>query len=68
MACSKCGGDYVVGEGGSLECGRCGYIVGDISLLLEGNPLKDTKQYPQSDEETTKEHLSKVHKDIRELV
>lgn len=39
MGCSRCGGEYVVGEGGSLECGRCGYVVGDISLLFGERPL-----------------------------
>ena len=31
----------MVGEGGSLECSRCGYIVGDISLLLRKKPFDE---------------------------
>ena len=68
MACSKCGGDYVVGEGGSLECGRCGHIVGDISLLFSGNPSEDLEQCPQYDDKVREGYISEPQKDVRELV
>ena len=34
LVCQNCDGDYVVGEGGRLECSKCGHIGGDISQLF----------------------------------
>jgi len=68
LACNNCGGDYVVGEGGNLECGRCGHIVGDISLLFGDKPPKGTTQCPQSDDSTPEEYISEPQRDIHELV
>jgi hypothetical protein len=41
LGCNRCGGEYVVGEGGSLECNRCGYVIGDISLLFMERPFDE---------------------------
>jgi len=38
LVCKKCDGDYVVGEGGRLECSKCGHIGGDISRLFIDEP------------------------------
>ena len=66
MACEKCDGDFVVGEGGRLECGRCGHIAGDISLLFGEKPFENTNQYRQSDPKTLEGYTGKPHPDIRE--
>ena len=50
MACNRCGGDYVVGKGGKLECNRCGYVVGDISLLFRDKPFDEVSDCQQLDE------------------
>ena len=68
MSCNNCGGDYVVGEGGRLECNRCGNIAGDISLLLTKKPFEDTNQYARPDDEAQEEHVSSPQENIRELV
>ena len=62
MACRKCNGDYVVGEGGRLECNRCGYVVGDISILLEEKPCEDVNQSRQFDEEELPKYRGKPQK------
>lgn len=68
MACSNCGGDYVVGEGGRLECTKCGHIAGDISLLLRRELLEDSTQFPQSGNIIPEEHMIKPQRDIHQLV
>ncbi len=65
LACSRCHGDYVVGEGGSLECGRCGHIVGDISLLFAGEKaIDDMNQHQQFDDKALEMYLKAVRKKI----
>ena len=68
LACSNCGSDYVVGEGGSLECGRCGHIAGDISLLFGEKPFEGTNQCPQPDDIAPEEYMGEPRRDIHELV
>lgn len=67
MACRRCPGDYVVGEGGRLECSRCGHIVGDISLLFEEKPFEDLNQYRQPDNEASNEYISSLSEDLAKL-
>ncbi len=50
MLCKQCGGDYIVGEGGKLECNQCGYVVGDISLLFRDNSLDEINSSQQLDD------------------
>ena len=50
MACNRCGGEYVVGEGGNLECSRCGYVVGDISLLFREKPFDKVDDHQKLEE------------------
>ncbi|MFC1962234.1 hypothetical protein ACFLWN_04240 [Chloroflexota bacterium] len=38
LVCKHCGGDFIVGAGGTLECNKCGHVTGDISLLFEKIP------------------------------
>ena len=53
--CKQCGGDYVVGAGGSLECNRCGHIVGDISLLFGEKPFDEMSECPRLDAQPSEE-------------
>lgn len=59
--CRKCGGDYVVGEGGTLECSKCGHIAGDISLLFGEKPFEDPG------DEVPEEYINKLPVDSFEL-
>ncbi|MFC2001996.1 hypothetical protein ACFLUZ_05815 [Chloroflexota bacterium] len=56
--CKRCDGDYVVGEGGTLECNKCGHIAGDISLLLAEKPF----EYP--DDKVPEKYISKLPEDL----
>jgi hypothetical protein len=67
LACEKCNGDFVVGEGGRLECGRCGHIVGDISLLLGQKPFEGASHSQQLTPKALEGHTGKLHPDICEL-
>ncbi len=59
LACKKCNGDYIVGEGGRLECRDCGYIAGDISLLF-----KNTGQDRRFDFQAPTEYTGTLQKSI----
>ena len=48
LVCKNCDGDYVVGEGGRLECSKCGHIGGDISRLFIYEPTSQCLQ-PESE-------------------
>ena len=67
MACRKCDGDYVVGEGGRLECSKCGHIVGDISLLFGEKPFEDINQYQQPDDKTSDKYSNSLSEDLFKL-
>jgi transcription initiation factor TFIIIB Brf1 subunit/transcription initiation factor TFIIB len=66
--CRKCGGDYIVGEGGRLECNKCGHVIGDISLLFGKRPFEDINQYQLFAERVSEEYPSKIPKDSLEMV
>jgi hypothetical protein len=64
LGCEKCNGDFVVGEGGRLECSRCGNIVGDISLLFKDKPFDNAGQYGQSPSNTTEGYVVRLHPEV----